>query len=264
MAVLSTEVVEHVNRQLENASAQDIIQWAITTLPGLYQTTAFGLTGLVILDLISKQGSEHDKHDIDLVFVDTLHHFKETHQLLEDVKSKYPRASLHVYKPLNASSEEEFAKLHGPNLWETDENAYDFLAKVEPMKRAYKELGIQAVFTGRRKSQGGARGSLPIVEIADEGTIIKINPLANWDFKQVKSYVETHKVPYNLLLDQGYKSIGDYHSTSPTAEGEDERSGRWKGQAKSECGIHETSRFGQYLAERAKLAASAKPQVKSA
>jgi len=68
--------------------------------------------------------------------------------------------------------------------------------------------------------------------------MIKINPLAYWDFQQVWSYIKANEVPYNALVDQGYKSIGDWHSTrAPTNDG-DERSGRWDGKEKTECGLH--------------------------
>lgn len=120
------------------------------------------------------------------------------------------------------------------------------MVKVEPSQRAYKELNVSAVLTGRRKSQGGARTELKILELEETSGVIKINPLWNWDFKQVKQYVDNNNVPYNELLDLGYKSIGDWHSTVPVGEGEDERSGRWKGKAKTECGIHTTSKYAQF------------------
>lgn len=85
------------------------------------------------------------------------------------------------------------------------------------------------------------------MEVDELNGILKINPLANWDFSQVKEYVDQNNVPFNELLNLGYRSIGDYHSTKPVKEGEDERAGRWQGRAKTECGIHETSRFAQYL-----------------
>lgn len=62
--------------------------------------------------------------------------------------------------------------------------------------------------------------------------------MATWSFSQVNQYIKENNVPYNALLDQGYKSVGDWHSTVPVGEGEDERAGRWKGQSKTECGIH--------------------------
>lgn len=240
--------LEFINNQLQNKSPQEILQWAVLTVPNLYQTTAFGLTGLVTVDMISKLFPD-EKHPIDLIFLDTLHHFKETLHLVENVKTRYPTVKLHVYKPEGANNEQEFADKYGEKLWENNELYYDYLIKVEPAQRAYDNLGAVAVLTGRRRSQGGARGNLPIVQVEDSG-LIKINPLANWSFEQVNAYVKANKVPYNVLLDQGYRSVGDYHSTSPVKEGEDERAGRWKGKQKTECGIHETSRFAQFLGNR--------------
>lgn len=244
--LFTAKQLEHINAHLNKMEPQEILKWALVTIPGLYQTTAFGLTGLVTVDMISKivPGS----HPIDLIFIDTLHHFDETLSLVDRVQRKYPSVKLHVYKPEGVETRDEFAQKYGDKLWENNEDLYDFLVKVEPASRAYKELGAVAVLTGRRKSQGGARGSLPIVEIVEDG-LIKINPLANWSFQQVKEYIDANDVPYNSLLDKGYRSVGDFHSTAPVKEGEDERAGRWKGREKTECGIHESSRFAQYLRE---------------
>lgn len=187
---------------------------------------------------------------VDLIFYDTLYHFQETLNLVKRVEEKYPSVKLHVYKPHNIDTADQFAALYGANLWETDDEKYDYLAKVEPANRAYSQLNVRAVLTGRRKSQGGKRGDLDIIEVDDAG-LIKINPLANWTFAQVKKYVDENNVPYNELLDRGYKSVGDWHSTQPVAEGEDERAGRWKGTAKTECGIHNSrSRYALYLMEQ--------------
>lgn len=245
------EQLEHLNSTLSYLTPQEVLRWAIITIPNLYQTTAFGLTGLVILDMISKLGEikglkNESVHPVDLIFIDTLHHFPQTLSLVDEMKAKY-NPTLHVYKPKDCDSETEFASKYGDMLWETDDDKYDYLVKVEPAQRAYKELKVAAVLTGRRRSQGGARNSLPIIEIEKTTNIIKINPLASWDFNQVHSYIKEHNVPYNELLDLGYKSVGDYHSTVPIADGEDERSGRWKGKVKTECGIHQTERFEHLL-----------------
>lgn len=187
---------------------------------------------------------------VPLIFIDTLHHFPQTLDLLSTVEEKYYKPlgqSISVFKPKGCSSEKEFAEKNGDFLWERDDDKYDFLVKVEPAHRAFSTLRCTAVLTGRRKSQGAARSNLNFVEIDELNNIIKINPLANWDFSQVKNYIDENHVPFNELLNYGYRSVGDYHSTQPVKEGEDERSGRWKGKAKTECGIHETSRFAQYL-----------------
>ncbi|MCJ1296360.1 hypothetical protein MMC34_007926 [Xylographa carneopallida] len=238
-----------LNRQLQNLEPQDILRWCITTLPGLFQTTAFGLTGLVTLDLLSKMKIPRPQQ-VDVIFLDTLHHFSETLALVDRVRDRYSLVNIHVYKPAGISSSEQFAQQYGEKLWETNDQLYDWAAKVEPAQRAYRELQVNAILTGRRRSQGGKRGDLDIVEI-DEAGLIKINPLANWSFQQVQDYIRANNVPYNSLLDQSYRSVGDWHSTQPVQTGEDERAGRWKGQPKTECGIHNPrSKFAQFLRQQ--------------
>lgn len=238
--------LQFLNRQLQFLEPQDILRWSVTTLPHLYQTTAFGLTGLVTLDMLSKLKVPRPQ-TVDLIFLDTLYHFSETLNLIERVRRRYPHVNIHIFKPQGAENAEEFSARYGDKLWEVDEKLYDWAAKVEPAERAYRELAVNAILTGRRRSQGGKRGDLDIIEI-DEAGLIKINPLANWSFQQVQEYIKENNVPYNELLDRGYKSIGDWHSTQPVTEGEDERAGRWKGQAKTECGIHNPrSKFAQFL-----------------
>lgn len=224
----------------------DILKWALTTLPGLHQTSAFGLSGLAILDMLSKLDIPRPQL-VDVIFLDTLHHFQETHSLLDRIRKNYPCVTIHIYKPDGTDSADQFSRVHGPQLWERDDQLYDWLAKVEPAQRAYRDLQVNAVLTGRRRSQGGKRGDLDVIEV-DEAGLIKINPLANWSFQQVQSYITAHDVPYNELLDRGYKSIGDWHSTQPVKANEDERAGRWKGQEKTECGIHNPrSKYAQFL-----------------
>ncbi|KAG8534265.1 uncharacterized protein KY384_001109 [Bacidia gigantensis] len=237
------EYIKRLNLLLE------ILQWCITTLPALYQETAFGLTGLSTIDILSKMKIPRPSM-VDLVFFDTLHNFPETLDLIDRIRERYPLVNLHVYKPAGVNTAEEFARRHGEKLWEVNDELYDWAAKVEPAERAYRELGVHAVLTGRRRSQGGKRGDIPIIEI-DEAGLIKINPFANWTYKQVRDYIKENNVPYNELLDRGYKSIGDWHSTKPVKADEDERAGRWQGQEKTECGIHNPrSKFAQYLKEQ--------------
>lgn len=229
----------------------EILRWCKISLPNLYQTTAFGITGLVTLDMLSKLQTETPSApSIDAIFLDTLYHFDETLNLVEKTKRRYPNVNLHVYRPEGCSTTTEFEAKHGKELWKTNADLYDWVAKVEPAQRAYSDLNVVAVLTGRRRSQGAKRESLDIIEI-DEAGLIKVNPLASWSFKQVQSYVTEHNVPYNDLLDRGYKSVGDWHSTEPVKEGEDERAGRWKGQQKTECGIHnKRSKYAIFLQEQ--------------
>lgn len=206
--------------------------------------TAFGLTGLVTVDMLSKVTDVPPP----LVFIDTLYHFPETYELVEEIKKRY-KTALHVYKPLGCERVEAFESKHGHKLWETDEDKYDFLVKVEPARRAYGELEAKAIITGRRASQGGDRASLKALEVDSTG-LIKVNPLFQWDFQAVESYAKEHNVPRNKLLEQGYRSIGDWHSTAKTGKEAGERDGRWTGREKTECGLHK-----DYFAMKAKAKA---------
>ncbi|KAJ2376996.1 3'-phosphoadenylsulfate reductase, partial [Coemansia sp. RSA 2611] len=180
----------------------------------------------VISDILSSQGIS-----VPVIFIDTLHHFDETLDLARRSQERYG-FDLHTFKPEGCHTREDFIARHGDNLWKRDDLVYDYSVKVEPARRAYETLGARAVITGRRRSQKGDRATMPIVEIESTG-LVKINPLAMWSFQQVWSYLRANEVPYNALLDQGYKSVGDYHSTRPVKEGEDERAGRWAGEEKT-------------------------------
>lgn len=265
--VIFTEFhLKHINEQFENLTPQEILRLSKLIFPNLYQTTAFGLTGLVTLDMLSKlQAETPGSSPVDIIFLDTLYHFQETYQLVERVQERYPGVTIHTFLPNGCNTVPDFETRHGQKLWETDAEQYDYMAKVEPQQRSYDVLNVAAVLTGRRRSQGAARGHIPIVEMDNERGVVKINPLVNWSFSQVQEYVQTNNVPYNALLDQGYKSVGDWHSTQPVAEGEDERAGRWKGQQKTECGIHnKKSRYAMFLMELAKKQAEEEEAVAAA
>jgi len=242
---LSPAEIARANIELADAEPQQVLAWAMAHVPRLFQTTAFGLTGLAALDMIHKL-SPPGSHAVPLIFINTLYHFPETLDLAAAASQKYG-AEMHVYMPPAAQSVAQFEAIYGERLWEVDEESYDYLVKVEPSRRAYDELNVGGVITGRRRSQGGDRASIPIVEV-DETGLVKVNPLANWSFKDTKAYIDAHSVPYNALLDQGYTSIGDWHSTKKPdgtkakgiVDGDvAERSGRWAGRAeKTECGLH--------------------------
>lgn len=254
---LVSEHLDEINAALEKASPREILVWAIDHLPSLYQTTAFGLTGCVTLDLVSRLSSERGmenatpQHLVPLIFVDTLYHFPQTLELAERAAKHY-HAPMHVYRPPGTDTVADFEARWGPQLWERDEDTYDYLVKVEPARRAYEELHVRAVLTGRRRSQGADRASLKAVEV-DETGLIKVNPLLNWSFGDVDAYVKANAVPYNELLDLGYKSIGDWHSTSLPKKDDPagERSGRWSDKAgKTECGLHKDYFKFKVLAEK--------------
>ncbi|KAJ1979491.1 3'-phosphoadenylsulfate reductase [Dimargaris verticillata] len=271
-AFLSGEALNVLNQRLALLEPTQILEWACLTFPQVHQSTAFGPSGLVITDLLHnlrvqwalKHGAASsalpestsldsitptdsstlpqsttlaNPFEVPLIFLDTLYHFEETLALVDQVRQRY-QAMIHVYRPAQCETRAAFEAQFGTELWRTEEAMYDYLVKVEPARRAYQKHGVRVVITGRRRSQRGERAQIPIIEVEKGTGLIKLNPLAYWSFDKVWAYLRANEVPYNALLDQGYRSIGDVHSTKPTAGTDDERSGRWEGQAKSECGLH--------------------------
>jgi phosphoadenosine phosphosulfate reductase len=116
-----------INQHLSTLSPDQILEWAVHNLPNLYQTTAFGLTGLVVIDMFARSSLTPPP----LIFLDTLYHFNETLDLVERVKRRYGIA-VRVYRPQGVNTVPEFEERYGTRLWETDEDRYDYLVKVSP------------------------------------------------------------------------------------------------------------------------------------
>lgn len=113
------------------------------------------------------------------------------------------------------------------------------IRKVEPLSRALS--GLDAWITGVRREQSVTRSNASKVEIdAVHGGIVKVNPLADWDYDAIRSYVVSHRLPYNRLFERGYTSIGCACCTRPIEPGDDPRSGRWwwEQSEQKECGLH--------------------------
>ncbi len=227
--------LEALNQQFETAHPREILAWCIENIqPGLVQTSAFNVNGMVIMHLLYQE--LNPAPSIPVLFLDTLHHFPETLALVHRATEVYG-LNLRVYKVPDVDSREAFAVRYGEALWETDLEKFHHLTKVEPLARGLKELGAVAWITGRRRDQSAVRTQTPILE-RDKNQRLKINPLANWTSKDTWTYVAEHGVIYNPLHDQGYPSIGEQPTTTPVREGEEERAGRWRGTARTECGIH--------------------------
>jgi phosphoadenosine phosphosulfate reductase len=224
---LSVEEVAELNRRFEGAAPGEILQWAAEAFPEgrVALSSTFGVGGMVLIHLLAEKGIR-----LPVLFVDTLHHFPETLEHAERVAERYG-LDLRTYRA--APSREAFEAEHGPRLWAVDVERFHQLTKVEPMREALE--GFDAWITGRRRDQAPTRAELPIVERASR---IKVNPIAAWSIDDVWTYVRVHEVPYHPLHDQGYASIGDEPLTTPVADGEHERAGRWRGGGRLECGLH--------------------------
>jgi phosphoadenosine phosphosulfate reductase len=130
---------------------------------------------------------------------------------------------------------DEFARTHGLDLYARDPDLCCQINKVEPLRRYLP--GMRAWINGRRRDQAATRLDLRVVEVMRDG-LHKVNPLAGWTSRDTFYYLEQHGLPTHPLFEQGYASIGCAPCTRPVLPGDDERSGRWAGQSKTECGIH--------------------------
>lgn len=125
---VSQSVLSKINAYLSQLTPEEILRWGIEYLPNLYQTTAFGLTGLVAIDMLSKITTSPPP----LIFLDTLYHFTETYELVEDVKSRYG-VPVYVFRPEGCETAQDFENKYGKRYWEVDEANYDFVVKVSPL-----------------------------------------------------------------------------------------------------------------------------------
>lgn len=188
--------------------------------------SSFGADSVVLLDLIARV----DRH-LPIVFLDTGKHFEETLQYRDALVADLGLTDVRVVEP--DASELRRVDPKG-DLHAGDKDACCAVRKVEPMARGLAPF--RAWFTGRKRFQAATRSSLNVFE--QVGPRLRINPLASWTTADLADYMRARALRTNPLVPYGYLSIGCFPCTNPVEAGEDARSGRWAGHAKTECGIH--------------------------
>lgn len=229
MTASATLQLDDVNPTLDGKPAEEIIQWAADTFgSGLAMTSSFGAQSAVMLHLATRVVP-----DIPVILIDTGYLFAETYHFIKLLQERLS-LNLKVYNP--AITPARYEALHG-KTWEYAEGLdhYHGVFKVEPLQRALENLGVTAWLAGLRADQTDHRKTLdPVIR---QNGIYKVHPILQWTRKDVGEYLARHDLPYHPLVEKGYASIGDTHSTRPITEGQDEREGRFNGLAQ-ECGIH--------------------------
>ncbi len=219
--------LKQLNKDFDGKPPHEIVQWAVDTFsPEVALSTSFGSTSAVLLHMASQI-----KPDLRILFLETGFHFPETINFKNDLVK---RLNLNIDELTSEMPREEFKQVHG-NLYERDPDKCCYLNKVAPLKKAL--VGVKGWITGIRRSQSDTRTLVDYVE-EYEGGIIKINPLRDWNAKDMWEYLKKYKLPYHPLFDEGFVSIGCAPCTRAVVPGEHERSGRWSGSQKKECGIH--------------------------
>ena len=171
--------------------------------------------------------------------LDTGRMFPETYSVLNSTRERYKK-EIEVYFPQTTSVQELVTKKGASSFYESLENRKEccFIRKVEPLNRALD--GVDCWITGIRAEHSDNRKELSIVEFDEQRQIQKVNPLANWSLDDVKEEIKKHTIPYNILHDRGFVSIGCQPCTRAIKEGDDFRAGRWwwEESNKKECGLH--------------------------
>ena len=221
------ELVSHVGAELELAPAEHIIEWAAATFGDRFCITS-SMADAVLAHLASSVVP-----DIDVVFLDTGYHFAETIGTRDAVAATLP-VNLVTIRPKQTVAEQDAA--HGSELYRTDPDLCCQLRKVAPLAAALEQYDAWA--TGLRRAETHNRVIAPVVGWDARKSKVKVSPLARWSDDQVERYVADNGVLVNPLVHDGYPSIGCLPCTRRVAPGEDARSGRWAGTAKTECGIH--------------------------
>jgi phosphoadenosine phosphosulfate reductase len=221
------QLAEQAGRELETASAQDIVRWAVDTFGDRFAIASSMEDGLMA-HLASSVAP-----GVQVVFLDTGYHFPETLGTRDAVAATYD-VRVRTVLPLLSVKQQDAE--YGAELWRTDPTACCNMRKVEPLARALAPYTAWA--SGIRRDEAVTRRDVRVVEWDAKRQMVKVNPIATWDQEQVDDYVAEHGVLLNPLVYDNYPSIGCAPCTRRVAPGEDPRSGRWAGLSKVECGLH--------------------------
>jgi phosphoadenosine phosphosulfate reductase len=220
------------NTDLESLSASALMEWAADRFgQSLAVSTSFGIQSAVTLQLATRVLPE-----VPVIWVDTGYLPPETYRYVDELASRL-KLNLHVYQ--SAISPARMEALHG-RLWETgdvsDFHSYDDIRKVEPMGRALEELQPEAWVSGLRAQQTDYRKTLS--RVSSDGTRQKVLPILRWTNRDVYQFMQENDLPQHPLFEQGFSTVGDWHSSRPpSAADADDRDTRFNG-LKQECGIH--------------------------
>ena len=230
VSVSALPSAEELDRALRDASPAEIIAAALKTVgrDKLAVVSSFGTESATLLKVMADVDPA-----IPVIFLDTGWLFEETLAYRDTLVATLGLKDVRSIKPAEETLSREDPER---DLWFSDPDACCRIRKVEPLARALKPFS--AWINGRKRFQGGARAGIPVVE--EDGAKLKFNPFANVSREEIEAIYKLGKLPPHPLVASGYLSVGCMPCSSRTAPGEDARAGRWRGQAKRECGIHTT------------------------
>jgi phosphoadenosine phosphosulfate reductase len=225
----------HLLHQISGVKISDALRLLCDKFPNRVTfSSSFSIEDQVITHLIMS-----DKIPVSIFTLDTGRLFAETYSTWESTIERYG-AKINAFYP-DRDLLEDFVGQKGPNaFYQSVENRKHccFIRKVEPLKRALADNAVWV--TGLRAEHSSERKGHEIMEWDESNQIIKYNPILHWTTAEVKKFIAENNVPYNILHDKGFLSIGCAPCTRAIKEGEDFRAGRWWWEIadKKECGLH--------------------------
>ena len=220
-------LAERAGRDLEDATAPEILTWAATTFGARFCVTS-SMEDAVVAHLASRV-----RPGVDVVFLDTGYHFPETLGT-RDAVAAVMDVNLITLTPRATVAEQDAE--HGPRLHDRDPDLCCALRKLKPLDEGLTAYDAWA--TGLRRDESPTRAATPVVGWDPRRGKVKVSPIARWTQQDVEAYAAEHGVLTNPLLTDGYASVGCAPCTRRIVEGEDARAGRWAGTSKTECGLH--------------------------
>ena len=220
-----------LNRGYEDLTAVQRVERAIELLPGDHVlTSSFGAQAAVMLHLVNTVVP-----GIPVVLLDTGYLFPETYSFIDDLTERL-KLNLKVFRADSSPAWQEtrFGKLWDQGLAGLER--YNRINKVEPLDRALNGLQAGTWFAGLRRVQADTRAGIAPIEF--KRGRYKVHPIFDWTDRDIGQYLQKHALPYHPLWEQGYVSIGDWHTTRSLAEVDSVEDLRFFG-LKRECGMHE-------------------------
>lgn len=232
---MNRDLVVGLQSKYRNKSTLEVLSGFIEEFKGrIALASSMGVEDQLLTDMIVKIDPS-----VRVFTLDTGRLFYETYDLIEKTMLRY-KIDIQVFSP-DSASVEDMVNRKGINLFfQSIENRKECcrVRKIEPLKRAFQ--GVDVWICGLRREQSATRIQNQLVEWDESNGLIKLNPLIDWTEQQVWDYVRQNSVPYNVLHDKGFPSIGCQPCTRAVFPGEDIRAGRWwwENPDTKECGLH--------------------------
>jgi phosphoadenosine phosphosulfate reductase len=232
--MLSVAEITQLSKRFEDLPPQEILTWAIDKFwPQIAMSSSFQTQSMPLLHMATRI-----RRDLLIFFLDTGYHFWDTLIFREQVASEWKLNVLDLYRDPRWN---HFSRQHSRSLPLEDPDLCCYINKVQPMQKSLGDM--HAWISGIRHDQTATRAHAKILELEPDG-LLKINPMLNWTLADVEKYIQEHNLPVHPLLAKGYRSIGCAPCTVAVGLGAGERTGRWVGRGKTECGLH-TEMFGE-------------------